>query len=273
MSIKKVLACTLAATAAFAAMSFSSCGKDDAKYVATAIESEDNEQYGLAIGKNSTNKEAILSAMNAVIAEIDIATIISYYDAIDSDTTPTVTLEFPDLSDNTAGTLQVYTNAEFPPFEFRDNDNNVVGADMYIMQLVAEEMNMKVSFHDVAFNSIVAKLAVEDNAIGAAGMTIYDEPKEFVDFSDPYFSTVQCIISKEDQAYSTLDQLAGKKIGVQKGTTGHIMIEDAINSGVLKDTGAQVIPYDDGPLAYNALKAGKCDVVVIDELPAKKLAR
>ena len=273
MSIKKVLACTLAATAALATMSFASCGKDDAKYVATAIESENNEQYGLAIGKNSSNKEAILSAMNTVIADLDIATIISYYDAIDSDVTPTVTLEFPDLSDNTAGTLQVYTNAEFPPFEFRDNDNNIVGADMYIMQLVAEEMNMKVNFHDVAFNSIVAKLAVEDNAIGAAGMTIYDEPKEFVDFSNPYFSTVQCIISKEDQAYSTLEELAGKKIGVQKGTTGHIMIEDAINSGVLKDTGAQVIPYDDGPLAYSALKAGKCDVVVIDELPAQKLAK
>lgn len=273
MSIKKVLACALATTAAFATFSFAGCSKDNTKFVATPIVLESNEQYGLAIGKNSSNKEAILAAMNTVIADINIEDIISYYDAIDADTTPTVTLTFPDLSDNTAGTLQVYTNAEFPPFEFRDNNNNIVGADMYIMQLVAEEMNMKVNFHDVAFNSIVAKLAAEDNAIGAAGMTIYDEPKEFVDFSDPYFSTVQCIISKEGEAYSTLEELAGKKIGVQKGTTGHIMIEDAINDGVLKGTGASVIPYDDGPLAYSALKNGKCDVVVIDELPAKKLAR
>ena len=273
MSIKKVLACTLAATAAFAAMSFSSCGKDDAIYVATAIESEDNEQYGLAIGKNSTNKETILSAMNAVIAEIDIATIISYYDAIDSDTTPTVTLEFPDLSDNTAGTLEVYTNAEFAPFEFRDEQQNIVGVDMYIMELVAEEMNMKVNFHDIAFDAIVGKIAEEDNAIGAAGMTIYEEPMERVDFSNPYYSTVQCIISKEDQAFSKLEDLKGKKIGVQKGTTGWKLVSDAIASGVLKDTNTEVIAYDNGPVAYTALKAGKCDFVVIDELPAQKLVK
>ena len=271
--MKKLLATVLAVASIFGAIGMTACNKDKQQYVATAIESESNEQYGLAIGKNSSNKTAILAAMNTVIDEIDIETIINYYDAIDADITPTVSLDFPNLSDNTAGTLKVYTNAEFAPFEFRDNNNDIVGVDRYIMQLVAEEMNMKVDFYDVAFNAIVGKLAVEDNAIGAAGMTIYDEPKQFVDFSNPYFSTVQCIISKKDQAFNTLEQLAGKKIGVQKGTTGHIMVEDAINSGVLKDTGATVIPYDDGPLAYSALQAGKCDAVVIDELPAKKLAR
>ena len=144
---------------------------------------------------------------------------------------------------------------------------------MYIMQLVAEEMNMKVNFHDIAFDAIVGKIAEEDNAIGAAGMTIYDEPKERVDFSDPYFSTVQCIISKEGEAFGNLADLKGKKIGVQKGTTGWKMIDDAITSGELKDSGAQVIQYENGPLAFTALKAGKCDVVVIDELPAKKLVK
>lgn len=273
MKLKKVIAGTLAAVAAFATISFASCGGNDAKYVATPIESEENEQYGLAVGKNSTNKEAILAAMNKVVGDIEIADIVAYYESVFAEETPSVSLTFPDLSDNTAGTLQVYTNAEFAPFEFRDNDNNVVGVDMYIMQLVAEEMNMKVEFHDIAFDAIVGKIAQEDNAIGAAGMTIYDEPKEQVDFSDPYFSTVQCIISKEGEAFSTLEDLKGKKIGVQKGTTGYKMIADAIESGVLKDTGAEVIAYDNGPVAYTALKAGKCDVVVIDELPAKKLVK
>lgn len=269
--MKKIIATILAGVAAFATFSFASCSFDETNYVATAIESESNEQYGLAVGKNSTNKAAILAAMNTVIADIEIADIVSYYESVYANETPTVTLEFADLSDNTAGTLEVYTNAEFAPFEFRDNDNNVVGVDMYIMELVAEEMNMKVNFHDIAFDAIVGKIAEEDNAIGAAGMTIYEEPMERVDFSDPYFSTVQCIISAEDEAFDSLEDLKGKKIGVQKGTTGWKMIEDAINEGVLKDSGAEVVPYDNGPLAFTALKAGKCDVVVIDELPAKKL--
>lgn len=271
--MKKFLAMALASVSVLGVMAMTACNKEEAKYVATAIESEDNEQYGLAVGKNSTNKAAILAAMNAVIEDIEIGDIVSYYDAIYAEETPSVTLQFPNLTDNTAGTLEVYTNAEFAPFEFRDNKQNIVGVDMYIMELVAEEMNMKVNFHDIAFDAIVGKIAEEDNAIGAAGMTIYDEPKEKVDFSNPYYSTVQCIISKEDQAYKTLDQLAGKKIGVQKGTTGWKMVSDAIESGVLKDTGAEVIAYDNGPVAFTALKSGKCDFVVIDELPAKKLVK
>lgn len=271
--MKKIIATVLATVAATAALGMASCNMDNTKYVATAIEAESNEQYGLAVGKNSTNKAAILAAMNTVIADIEIADIVAYYDAIYAEETPTVTLEFPDLSDNTAGTLEVYTNAEFAPFEFRDEQQNVVGVDMYIMQLVAEEMNMKVNFHDIAFDAIVGKIAEEDNAIGAAGMTIYEEPMERVDFSNPYYSTVQCIISKEDQAFSKLEDLKGKKIGVQKGTTGWKLVSDAIASGVLKDTGAEVIAYDNGPVAYTALKAGKCDFVVIDELPAQKLVK
>ena len=268
-NLLKMLSLTLAATAL---AGFVACG-NSTKYVATAIQSESNEQYGLAVGKNSTNKTAILAAMNKVIEGIEIGDIVAYYDAIYAEETPTVTLQFPDLSDNTAGTLEVYTNAEFAPFEFRDEEQNVVGVDMYIMELVAEEMNMKVNFHDIAFDAIVGKIAEEDNAIGAAGMTIYEEPMEKVDFSNPYYSTVQCIISKEDQAFSTLEELKGKKIGVQKGTTGWKLVSDAIESGVLKDSGTEVIAYDNGPVAYTALKAGKCDFVVIDELPAQKLVK
>ncbi len=273
MNMKKIFATVLAATTVFAVACATGCG-NDAKYVATAIASENNEQYGLAVGKNSSNKTAILAAMNKVIDGIDnMEDILAYYDALSSDTTPSVTLDFPNLADNTAGTLQVYTNAEFAPFEFLDDDQNIVGVDMYIMNLVAEEMNMKVNFHNIAFDAIVGKISEEDNAIGAAGMTIYDEPKEKVDFSNPYYSTVQCIISTEEQAFSTLESLKGKKIGVQKGTTGWKMIDEAIQSGALKDSGAEVVQYDSGPVAYTALKAGKCDVVVIDELPAKKLVK
>ena len=203
MKLKKLVATVLATVSAFATLSLAACN-GDANYVAKAIQSDDNEQYAFAIGKNSSKKADILDAMNKVIDEIDVANVVSYYDAISTDATPSVTLEFADLSDNTAGTLQVYTNAEFAPFEFRDNENKIVGVDMYIMELVAEELNMKVNFNDIAFDAIVGKVAEEDNAIGAAGMTVTDERKEKVDFSNTYFSTVQCIISKDSENFATM---------------------------------------------------------------------
>lgn len=151
--------------------------------------------------------------------------------------------------------------------------DELVGVDMYLMELVAEELNMKVEFYDVDFDSICGKVASEDNAIGAAGITINDERKLTVAFSDPYFSSVQCIISAAGDAYDELSDLAGKKIGVQKGTTGALMVQEAIESGVLKDTGASVKEYDNGAIAYTAMKSAAsdaCEVIVLDKLPAQK---
>lgn len=272
MKLKKILATVLATVAAFATLSLVACNKDDV-YVTKNIALESNEQYAFAIGKTASKKTEILNAMNAVIDEIDIDKIVTYYTEVSESKTPSVTLDFANLSDNTAGTLQVYTNAAFEPFEFRDDKNNIVGVDMYVMELVAEKLNMKVQFNDMDFDGIIGKVATEDNAVGAAGMTVNAERLEKVDFSNTYFSTVQSIISKEAEAFSTLESLKGKKIGVQKGTTGWILIDEAIKTGVLKDSGAQVIEYENGPLAFAALKAGKCDVVVIDELPANKLVK
>lgn len=274
MKLKNLIASVLAVASIFATVGMTGCFGSGESYVAKAIASDSNEQYGFAIGKNSTNKEAILAAMNKVIDEMENADdVITYYTELSEEKTPSVTLQFPNLADNTAGTLKVYTNAEFAPFEFKDDAQNVVGVDIYYMNLVAEELNMKLEVSDIAFDAIVGKIALEDNAVGAAGMTIDSERAEQVDFSNPYYSTVQCIISKEGEAFDTLESLKGKKIGVQKGTTGYQVIDEAINSGILKDTGAEVVQYDSGPVAFTALKAGKCDVVVIDELPAKQLVK
>ena len=270
--MKKFISLALAAFAACTAFALTACNSD-ATYVATDIAAESNEEYAFAIGKDASKKTEILAAMDKVIGEISIDDIVDYYTAIEAEETPSVSLNFADLSDNTGDTLQVYTNAEFPPFDFRDEDNNVVGVDMYIMELVAEELNMKVNFNDIAFDAVIGKVAMEDNAIGASGITITDERKEEVDFSEAYFSTVQSIISKDSEAFANLADLKGKKIGVQKGTTGWFLVDEAIKSGVLKDTGAEVITYDSGAVAYTALKAGKCDAVVIDKLPANKLVK
>ena len=210
--------------------------------------------------------------MNEVIAETDIDAAVKYYTSVSKDETPTVTLEFANLDDNTGGTLNVYTCSGFEPYEFVVSEE-VVGVDIYLMELVAEKLNMKLSVTDMDFDGICGKVATEDNAVGAAGITINDDRKQTIDFSNPYYSSVQYIISKDSEAFTSLESLAGKKIGVQKGTTGALMVEDAIANGVLKDTGAEMVEYDTGAVAYVAMKASKIDYVVIDELPAQALVK
>ncbi|MBO5712809.1 MAG: transporter substrate-binding domain-containing protein [Clostridia bacterium] len=152
-------------------------------------------------------------------------------------------------------------------------EGDVVGVDIYLMALVCEELDMKMEVKDVDFDGIVGAVATKDNAVGAAGITINDERKQSVDFSNAYYSSVQYIISKSGEAFTSLEALAGKKIGVQKGTTGALMVADAIETaeGALYNTGAQAIEYDTGAVAFTAMKQNKCDYVVIDELPAQKL--
>ena len=249
------------------------CGGEGTKYVANAIEGIEGEEFGFAIGKNSTKKAEILAAMNEVIGEADLEKVINYYTALFEETEPSDTLTFPNLDDNTNGTLKVYTESGFAPFEFVDENNNVIGVDIYLMSLVCEKLNMKLDVTDMLFDGICGKIATEDNAIGAAGITITDERRETLDFSNPYVSSVQYIISTSEQAYTKLDQLAGKKIGVQKGTTGAFEVETAIKEGVLKDTGATMVEYDSGPVAFTALKTGKIDFVVLDKLPALSLVK
>ena len=272
MKLKKILAGVLATIATVATFGFGACNKNnDVDYVANKIAGVEVEQYGFAVGKDASKKTEILAAMNKVIANTDIDAAVKYYTSVSKDETPSVTLQFADLSDNTAGTLNVYTCSGFEPYEFIDANENVIGVDVYLMELVAEELNMKINVFDMDFDGIVGKVASEDNAIGAAGITINEDRKQSVAFSDPYFDSTQCIISTKDQAFTQLSQLAGKKIGVQKGTTGYLMVADAISNGDLKGTGAEIVEYDTGAVAFTALKQGKIDFVVIDELPAQKL--
>ncbi|MBO4251259.1 MAG: transporter substrate-binding domain-containing protein [Clostridia bacterium] len=262
MTVLTAVACCFALTA---------CGT---KYVAKEIQSAEVEEYGYCIKKTASNHDTILKAINDVIAETDIDAAVTYYTQYSSGEETTVELSFPDLSNNTAGTLDIYTNSGFEPYEFIDSDGStVIGVDMYLMSLVAEKLNMKMTIHDIDFNTIVGVIATKDNAIGAAGMTINAERAQSVDFSDPYFSSVQCIISTEEQAFTKISDLAGKTIGVQKGTTGWLMIDTAIKTGELKDSGASLVEYANGGLAFTAMKQGKCDVVVIDKLPAQKLVK
>ena len=160
------------------------------------------------------------------------------------------------------GKLVMVTNAEFPPYEFHDQ-NAIVGIDVEIAGAIAEQLGLELEIEDIAFDSIIPEIVSGKADIGAAGMTVTEDRKQNVDFSDTYAHATQVIIVKEDSEIKGVADLEGKIMGVQQGTTGDIYV-----SGDYGD--AAVERYAKGMEAVQALAQGKVDAVVIDGEPAKQ---
>lgn len=166
------------------------------------------------------------------------------------------------------GQLIMATNAEFPPYEYHDSSmtgpdgSDIVGIDAEIAGAIAENLGMELVIEDIAFDSIIPELQSGKADIGAAGMTVTEDRLMNVDFSDTYATAVQAIIVTGDSEIAGPDDLAGKLIGVQQGTTGDIYASD--------DFGDENIErYPKGVDAVQALVQGKVDAVIIDNEPAK----
>ncbi|MBR3149705.1 MAG: basic amino acid ABC transporter substrate-binding protein [Eubacterium sp.] len=158
-------------------------------------------------------------------------------------------------------TLTMATNAEFPPYEYHEGDA-IVGIDAEIAQAIADKLGMELKIEDVAFDSIIPGVQAKKYDMGMAGMTVTDERLESVNFSTSYAKGVQVVIVKEDSDIKTVDDVSGKKIGVQTSTTGDIYATD--------DFGEEnVTKYENGAVAVQALVSGKVDCVIIDNEPAK----
>lgn len=153
------------------------------------------------------------------------------------------------------------TNAQFPPYEYYDGDK-IIGIDAEVAALIAEKLGMELEIKDMDFGGIVS--AVENGVIdmGMAGMTVNEERLLQVNFSTSYAKGVQVVIVKEGSAIATIDDLAGKKIGVQEATTGDIYATDDFGEENVKR-------YQNGAAAVAALQSGIVDAVIIDNEPAK----
>ena len=159
------------------------------------------------------------------------------------------------------GKLIMATNASFPPYEFVEGEK-IVGIDAEIAGLIAEKLGLELEIADIEFDSIIPGVQKGKYDMGMAGMTVTDERKEMVNFSDSYAKGVQVVIVKEDSDIASIDDIEGKKIGVQQSTTGDIYASD--------DYGEEnVTKYANGNLAVEGLKSGKVDCVIIDNEPAK----
>ena len=164
-------------------------------------------------------------------------------------------------------TITMATNAEFPPYEYREGDQ-IVGIDAEIAQAIADDLGLELVIEDMAFDSIIAAVQSGKADIGVAGMTVSEDRLANVNFSNPYTTAAQVVIVKEDSEI-TLDALfaegASHKIGVQQGTTG-----DLYSTWDLEDAGLATIErFKTGTDAVLALTSGKVDCVVIDNEPAK----
>ena len=166
------------------------------------------------------------------------------------------------------GTLIMATNAEFPPYEYHDSSqtgpdgSDIVGIDAEIAGAIAEKLGKDLVIEDIAFDSLIPELQSGKADFVAAGMTVTEDRLVNVDFSDTYATAVQSIIVTSDSEIAGPDDLAGKKIGVQQGTTGDLYATD--------DFGDENIDrYPKGVDAVQALVQGKVDTVIIDNEPAK----
>ena len=169
----------------------------------------------------------------------------------------------------------VETNAFFAPFEYYEN-RQIVGVDVDIVNRVAEKMNKTIQLKNVEFDVIIDNVEAGKIAdAGAAGLTITPARAEKVNFTIPYYSSVQYVIFNREMPPSLRDDhivweaLSGHKLGSQIGSTGYIFVDDEIGNGVLSGTGTTIKGIDSHQLAADAILAHIIDYAIADELAAK----
>lgn len=161
------------------------------------------------------------------------------------------------------GVLHMATNAAFPPYEMISDDGGFEGIDVEIATEIANKLGLELVVDDMEFGSVITSVQSGKSDIAMAGLTVTEERKQNVDFTESYATGIQVIIVPEDSDILTVDDLANDKmIGVQDGTTGYIYCSDDYGED-------HITSYTNGAMAIEALKGGKVDAVVIDNEPAK----
>jgi len=185
--------------------------------------------------------------------------------------------------------LVMATNAAFPPYEYLEG-GKFVGIDVEIAEAIAKKLDMELKIEDVEFGSIIGGVVEGKYDMGMAGMTVTEDRKKNVNFSDTYATGIQVIIVNDDSSIASLEDIfvfdadgnptalknPDIKVGVQQDTTGDIYSSDAIAKWGFNDVDAsgkitkdRVDRYKTGADAVAALKSNKVDMVIIDNEPAK----
>ncbi|MCL2088041.1 MAG: basic amino acid ABC transporter substrate-binding protein [Oscillospiraceae bacterium] len=162
-----------------------------------------------------------------------------------------------------ADELVMATNAEFPPFEFKNDNNEFDGFDVELAKALADEMGMKLRIDDMNFDSIITAVSTGMADVGIAAMTDRADRRESVDFTMPYFETTLVIIVPEDSDITSPEDLEDKRIAVQEGTTSDIFCEDELPD-------ATISRFKKAPDTVLELNNGRVDAIVIDRSVAEQ---
>ncbi len=290
--MKKIIALVLAVL--MLATLMTACGKKNSDFVATDAADLLKEDFGIAVKKgNSTLLDAVNKVVDKWVADGTMTKYVDYYTDLADYEAGAEGVEKPEAGDlaltwdfgSATEVITVYTESGFAPFEFISNEQ-VIGVDIAIMSQVAVDMGKKIVIKDVAFDTIPTCVQQDSgDAVGAAGMTISAERQEVVDFSNIYYSSTLVIVSAKDKAISKVEDLTGLKVAVQEGTSGDLIISDAVTADGYKYTtedddgndvevvvkvgeGTEVARYKQYALALEDLKSGRVDAILMDKLPA-----
>ncbi len=159
-----------------------------------------------------------------------------------------------------AGEIVVGTNAEFMPFEFTDDNNNIIGYDIDVIMAVAKAAGISATMHNQAFDTLIEGLQTGRLDAVISGMTITDARKEKIDFSEPYYNAAQVIVvQNKTKGITKIEDIKGKLVGVQLGTTGDIMSEE-----VMGENNPDLKKFRKYNEVFTELSLGRIDAVVVD---------
>ena len=156
-------------------------------------------------------------------------------------------------------TYVVGTDAAYAPFESQNEKGEIVGFDIDVVKAVAAKAGFEVKFVNTPWEGIFNTLAQGDRDFLVSAITITDERKQTMDFSDPYFDAQQLIAVKETSKVAKFDDLKKLKVGVQTGTTG-----DEVVTKLQGKNSTNVKRFESTPLALKELESGGVDAVVAD---------
>ena len=176
--------------------------------------------------------------------------------------------EFTTVTD---GVLTMSTNAAFPPYEMTTDSGDFEGIDVEIAGAIADKLGLELQVDDMDFDAALLAVQQGKSDMVMAGVTVTDERKAVMNFTDSYANGIQSVIVLEDSDIASIDDMQGKLIGTQAGTTGYIYCSDTPENGGFGED--NVIAYDNGITAVQALMNGQVDCVVIDNAPAQEFVK
>jgi polar amino acid transport system substrate-binding protein len=170
------------------------------------------------------------------------------------------------------GHLTICTHLPYPPFQFTNDDGDLVGFDIDLLDLLADDLGVERTNDDIvniAWDQITSGAVFEAERcdVGMGAMTITPERAKALTISDPYFEATQAMLVRKDNSFSSLEELDGERVGVQTDTTGQEYAQSLED-----EMGYEVVKYDDLALQLNALKAGNIAAAINDNSPLSDFA-